>query len=223
MWPKALRWVAFVYNRTLTKSTQSDVRGMIPYELSTEMKPDLLSLRIFREPVKVLKPRLYQKGKVNAYVWDGSHVGYAPGDAYSAYMSELDRVSGSKDVKFIEKLYRRMSTASLDMDDHADDESITADDRREDQGVTDNDEDTKEEAVEKDNNGNDVCGTPHEDSKRLPWISVNMMMTMVMSVSEIIRCVLIRKMKGKDDESKARILLLDTVNVRAWASSQWKP
>ncbi len=42
---------------------------------------------------------------------------YNPSDAYRCYMPELGRVFASKDVTFIEKLYRHPSTVAFDVVD----------------------------------------------------------------------------------------------------------
>jgi len=105
--------VVHVYNRTLTKSTHKDAEGKTPYELVTGEKPDLWNLLIFGSKVKVLRPDKYKGSKVESKVWDGIHVGYAPGNAYRAYIPEIGREFVSKDVTFIEKLFRRQFTVTL--------------------------------------------------------------------------------------------------------------
>lgn len=113
LWPEAIQCVVYVYNRTLTKSTHKEARGKTPYELVTGNKPDISNLRIFGSQVKVIKPKKYKGSKVGAKVWTGIHVGYAPGDAYRSYIPEIGRVFVSKDVTFIEKLYRRQYTETV--------------------------------------------------------------------------------------------------------------
>lgn len=106
LWPEALRCAVYVYNRTLTRSTHKSERGRTPFEIVSGEKPDISNLRIFGTKVKVLKPKPYQGSKVESKTWNGVHVGYNPGDAYRAYIPELGRVFVSKDVTFLEKLYR---------------------------------------------------------------------------------------------------------------------
>lgn len=112
LWPEAVRCVVYVHNRILTRSTHKDVREKTPYEILIGEKPDLSGLRIFGTKVKVLKPKAYRKSKVESRIWDGVHVGYNPGDAYRAYIPELGRVFMSKDVRFIENLYRTKAIAN---------------------------------------------------------------------------------------------------------------
>ena len=143
LWPEAVRCVVYVYNRTLTRATHKDVRDKTPYEIVTGNKPDLSNLRIFGTKVKVLKPKAYRKSKVDSKTWDGLDVGYNPGDAYRVYIPELGHVLISKDVTFIEKLYRYDSSVSVG-----------------EIGMND-DRDNEEDCQEVDNN---------EGRKRLPWI-----------------------------------------------------
>ena len=113
LWTEAVQCVAYVHNRTLTKSSHKDVRHMTPYEIIIKKKPDLSNLRMFGTKVKVLKPKKYRKGKMDSKTWDGIHVGYAPGDAYRAYIRELKCVFVSKDVTFIERLYKNTDETSF--------------------------------------------------------------------------------------------------------------
>ncbi len=118
-----------------------------------------------------MKRRPYQKSRVDAKVWDGIQVGYAHRDAYRAYIAELGHVFVSKNVTFIEKLYRHLNTVSLDMDDNADDESNIDDVRQKNHGVADNGDDTRDEVVEQHEKDDDVYGKPHGNSKQQSWIS----------------------------------------------------
>lgn len=52
---------------------------------------------------------------MDAKVWHGIHVGYAPGNAYRAYIPELELVFVSKDVTFIEKLYGEPTKIAFEM------------------------------------------------------------------------------------------------------------
>ncbi len=65
--------------------------------------------------MKVLKPETYRVIKVEPNFWYGIHVGYDPADAFRCYIPELGRVLVSKNVKFIEKLYRHPSTVAFDV------------------------------------------------------------------------------------------------------------
>lgn len=113
LWPEAVQCVVHVYNKTLTKSTNKEARSNTPYELLTGKKPDISHLRIFGSKVKVLRPDNYKGAKVESKVWDGIHVGYAPGNSYRAYIPEIGRVFLSKDVTFMRKLYRRQFSVTL--------------------------------------------------------------------------------------------------------------
>lgn len=168
LWPEALRCVVYVYNRTLTKSTHPNERNKTPFELMTGNKPDVSNLRIFGTRVKVLKPRKYWRSKVDAKVWDGIHVGYAPGDAYRCYIPELGRVFVSKDVTFIEKLYRQVRDVTLDVsDDSVEDpseEGVVEDEPR--------DAEVKDDIESSEDNADDEnFGTPDGKEKNFPWVS----------------------------------------------------
>ena len=115
LWPEAVQCVAYVHNRTLTKSSHKNVQHMTPYEIVLGKKPDLSNLRIFGTKVKVLKPKPYRKGKMDAKTWNGIHVGYAPGDVYRAYIPELKRVFVTTDITFVEKLYGNSTTSPIDV------------------------------------------------------------------------------------------------------------
>lgn len=117
LWPEAVRCVVYVHNRTLTRSSNVNERGKTPYEIVTGTKPDLSNLRVFGTKVKVLKPKSYRKSKVESKTWDGLHVGYNAGGAYRCYIPELGRVFLSKDVTFIEKLYRTEDEEISTMDE----------------------------------------------------------------------------------------------------------
>lgn len=128
LWPEALRCVVYVYNRTLTKATNANECLKTPYEIITGDKPDLSNLRIFGTHVKVLKPKEYRKSKVGSKTWDGIHVGYNPGDAYRAYIPSLGRVFVSKDVTFIEKLYKRQQMVAFDIAEESENSESEEDD-----------------------------------------------------------------------------------------------
>jgi len=113
LWPESVQCIVHVYNRTLTKSTNREARGKTPYEPVTGKKPDVSHLRIFGSKVKVLRLDKYKGRKVESKVWDGIHVGYDPSGAYRSYIPELGRVFISKDITFLEKLYRRQFTVTL--------------------------------------------------------------------------------------------------------------
>lgn len=67
----------------------------------------------------VLKREKYRGGKMDSKPWSAIHVGYAPGDAYRAYVPEMKRVLVTKDVTFIEKLIRTDTESVKDADiDH---------------------------------------------------------------------------------------------------------
>jgi len=107
LWSEAVLTVVYGHNRTLTKSTHESLRGKTPYEIVTGMKPDLSYLRIFGCKVKVKKPKRYLKGKFDSKVWDGIHVGYDGAEgAYRIYIQHLNRIFVSRDVTFLEKLFR---------------------------------------------------------------------------------------------------------------------
>ena len=86
------------------------------YDIVLGKKPDLSNLRIFGTKVKVLKPKPYRKGKMDAKTWNGIHVVYAPGDAYRAYIPELKRAFVTKDITFFEKLYGNSTTSPIDIE-----------------------------------------------------------------------------------------------------------
>lgn len=111
----------------LTKSTHPDVRDKTPFEIVTGKKPDLSNLRIFGTTVKILKPESYQKSKVEPKVWDGIHVGYTSGDAYRCYIPTLGRVFVSRDVTFIEKLYRNPGLITVDIEEGSQNDVTTND------------------------------------------------------------------------------------------------
>lgn len=124
LWPEALECVVHVLNRTLTRSSHRDVRNMTPYEIITGNKPDLSYLRIIGTKVKVLRPQKYREGKVSAEVWEGIPVGYMDSGAYRAYIPQLGRIFVSKNVTFIEKLYRPNSASfNIDSGSDTDDDS----------------------------------------------------------------------------------------------------
>ena len=58
------------------------MRGKTPYEIVTGTKPDLSNLQVFSTEVKVLKPKLYRKSKIELKMRDGVHAVYNPGSAY---------------------------------------------------------------------------------------------------------------------------------------------
>eukprot|EP00171_Calliarthron_tuberculosum_P012290 IDg12290t1 len=97
-----------------------DMRKKTSYEILTGNKLDLSHIRIFGSKVKVLKPKKYCDGKVNAKTWDGLHAGCAPGGAYRRYISELKRVFFSKDTTFIEKIYRDSSSVTFEIGNDSD-------------------------------------------------------------------------------------------------------
>lgn len=66
LWRESLRCVVYVYNRTLTKSTNRTARKKAPYEMFTGSKSDLLNLQIFGTRVKVLGPPKYRNSKVGS-------------------------------------------------------------------------------------------------------------------------------------------------------------
>lgn len=162
LWPEAVRTVVYVRNRTLTKSTHRDVRDKTPYEVITGKKPDLSHLRIFGTRVKVLKPQSYRKSKVEPKVWDGVHVGYNDGGSYRAYVPALGRVFVSRDVTFIEKLYRFPQQVSFEVGESRITNDVQGTDDKSG-GSDENDEDYHSADEVPDNGGT--------TNTRLPWIS----------------------------------------------------
>lgn len=96
------------------------MRKKTPFEILVEETPDI-SQMTFGSKLKVLLPKNYLDGKVSPKVWDGAHVGYAPGDAYCSYIPELKRMFLSKYVTFMEKLYRNPSTVAFDIGEESED------------------------------------------------------------------------------------------------------
>lgn len=171
LWTEAVKCGAYVHNRTLTRSSHKDVQHMTPYEIMIGKKPDLSNLRIFGTKVKVLKPKKYRGGKMDAKTWDGIHVEYAPGDAYRVYIPALKRVFVSKDFTFIEKLYRNIgTTATFDIENGSDVEQVYDKSNGDGYGAGD------DHANESDDSGDDFQGANDDSShvggrKSMTWES----------------------------------------------------
>ena len=95
------------------------------------------------------------KSKIEPKVWDGIHVGYNPGNAYRCYIPKLGRVFVSKDVTFIEKLYRYTRSISFEIA-----EDIKVKDTEDDDNIPSNDN------LSDENSQNGTSG----EKKMLPWI-----------------------------------------------------
>lgn len=171
LWTESVQCVVYVHNRTLTRSSHKDVQHMTPYEIMVGKKPNLSNLRIFGTKVKVLKPKKYRKSKVDAKTWNGIHVGYAPGEAYRAYIPELKRVFVSKDATFIEKLYNKVdSTTTFEIENVSDEDEINNDPKinvdEDDVNSEESDDDSESFHDANDNNVRMVNGR-----KLMPWES----------------------------------------------------
>ena len=123
LWPEAMHCVAHVHNRTMTKSTHRDVQHVTSFEGMCGMKPDLSHLRIFATKAMVLKPKKCRKRKMDPKTWTVIHARYATGDAYRCYIPELQRLFISKDVAFIEKLYKKANTTMFEIPTYSHDNS----------------------------------------------------------------------------------------------------
>lgn len=152
LWPEAVRCVVYVHNRTLTRSSHPSVRDKTPFEILTGRKPDLSNLRVFGSKVKVLRPKPYRGSKFDPKTWNGVHVGYDAGNSYRVFIPEIRRVFVSKDVTFLEKLYRMSNEASNTKDERSSDVEI--------QCIDD----------EKDSTDDNTNGDDNADPQKLPWI-----------------------------------------------------
>ena len=110
LWAEAVNAMVYVRNRSLTKSTHSNVKDNTPYELIFGTKPDLSNLRIFGSKVKVRKPVVQHEGKFEDRVMDGIHVGYSSGNAYRIYVRSTDHIIVSRDVLFDEETIQLETT-----------------------------------------------------------------------------------------------------------------
>jgi len=61
--------------------------------------------------VKVKKPEKYANGKLDSLIWGGIHLGYeGTVGTYWIFVPSISRVFVSRNVTFIEKLYRPISS-----------------------------------------------------------------------------------------------------------------
>lgn len=84
------------------------------FDSLTEEEPDLSHVRIFGSTVKVLKPKNFLDGKLGSEVWNGVHVGYAPGGAYLPVQSRTESGFCIQKCHVNEKLYENQPTVASD-------------------------------------------------------------------------------------------------------------